>query len=100
VQIFANFANFAKSRPQLPLKLFSSSSSQRQHGAMASAVVDFIGSATALIVAAFAGNNPVAVNDLRGLIASVFKALQAVGQPEAQPPAAAPRRGAPKSRIP
>ena len=45
---------------------------------------------TTEIVAAFAGNNPVAVNDLRGLIASVFKALQAVGQPEAQPPAAAP----------
>ena len=30
------------------------------------------------------------MSDLPGLIASVFKALQAVGQPEAQPPAAAP----------
>src|SRR4051795_11859817 len=45
---------------------------------------------TAEIVAAFAGNNTVAVSDLPGLIASVFQALQAAGQPEAEPPAAAP----------
>src|SRR4051795_7426147 len=45
---------------------------------------------TAEIVAAFAGNNTVAVSDLPGLIASVFQALQATDQPEAEPPAAAP----------
>src|SRR4051795_10280594 len=45
---------------------------------------------TAEIVAAFAGNNTVAVSDLPGLIASVFQALQATDQPEAEPPVAAP----------
>src|SRR3954463_1566178 len=45
---------------------------------------------TTEIVASFAGNNTVAVNDLPGLIAGVFQALQAAGQPEPEAPAEAP----------
>ena len=45
---------------------------------------------TTEIAASFAGNNPVAVNDLPGLICSVFQALQATDQPEAEAPAEAP----------
>jgi predicted transcriptional regulator len=42
------------------------------------------------IVAAFVGNNTVAVSDLPGLISSVFQALRATGQVEAEKMAEAP----------
>jgi len=43
---------------------------------------------TTEIVAAYAGHNAVAMNDLPGLIAQVFKALRGAGAVEPEPPAA------------
>jgi predicted transcriptional regulator len=40
---------------------------------------------TAIIVAAYVGNNDVPINDLQDLIRSVHKALSAVGAPVAEP---------------
>jgi predicted transcriptional regulator len=42
------------------------------------------------IVAAFVGNNTVAVSDLPALISNVFQALRSTGQVEAEKPAEAP----------
>jgi predicted transcriptional regulator len=47
-------------------------------------------SLTTEIVASFAGNNTLAVSDLPGLISSVFQALRATGQVEAEKMAEAP----------
>ena len=50
---------------------------------------------TTEIVASFAGNNPVAANDLPALISNVFQALQATAQVEAEKPAEAPTPAVP-----
>ena len=50
---------------------------------------------TTEIVASFVGNNAVATSDLPALIASVFQALSATGQAEAEKPAEAPTPAVP-----
>ncbi len=52
-------------------------------------------SLTTEIVSSFAGNNAVAMGDLPGLIASVFKALRGSGEGQAEPAAATPEPAVP-----